>query len=84
MLESTAGFYPFTSLSQKLHLFVEFKKSKTVDIAKPENVGTNMCIDDKEINHKSLTIMSNQDTGKITFVMDSVKSIELQKKGLIF
>jgi transposase len=57
----------------------EVLKPKTVYIAKAENVGANMCIDDKEINHKSFTILSNQDTGKIAFVMDSVKSIELQK-----
>lgn len=61
----------------------EILKPKTVYIAKEENVGPNMCIDDKEINHKSITIMSNQDTGKIAFVMDSVKSIELQK-GIVF
>jgi transposase len=42
-----------------------------------------MSIDDKEINHKSFTIISNQDTGKIAFVMDSVKTIELQK-GITF
>lgn len=57
----------------------EILKPKTVYTAKAANVGPNMCIDDKEINHKSFTIMSNQDTGKIAFVMDSVKSIELQK-----
>ena len=61
----------------------EILNPKTVYIAKEENVGPNMCIDDKEINHKSITIMSNQDTGKIAFVMDSIKSVELQK-GIIF
>lgn len=57
----------------------EVLKPKTVYIAKAENVGVNMCIDDKEINNKSFTIISNQETGKIAFVMDSVKSVELQK-----
>lgn len=57
----------------------EILKPKTVYIAKEENVGENMCIDDKEINHKSYTIISNQDTGKIAFVMDSVKTRGLQK-----
>jgi transposase len=61
----------------------EILASKTVYIAKAENVGANMSIDDKEINHKSFTIISNQDTGKIAFVMDSVKTIELQK-GITF
>lgn len=57
----------------------EILKPKTVYIAKKENVGENMCLDDKEINHKSFTIISNQDTGKIAFVIDSVKTKELQK-----
>jgi len=61
----------------------EIIKPKTVYIAKEENVGANMCIDDKEINHKTFSIMSNQDTGKIAFVMDSVKTSELQK-GITF
>ncbi|MDP2424422.1 MAG: transposase [Bacteroidales bacterium] len=61
----------------------EILKQKTIYIAKPENVGFNMCLDDKEINHKSFTILSNQDTGKIAFAMDSVKGIEL-KKGIKF
>lgn len=57
----------------------EILKPKTVYVAKPENVGPNMCIDDKEINHRSFSIMSNLDTGKIAFAMDSAKSAELQK-----
>ena len=61
----------------------EILKPKIVYIAKAENIGANMCIDDKEINHKSFTLLSNQDTGKIAFVMDSVKSIEL-KKGFVY
>lgn len=61
----------------------EILNPKTVYIAKEENVGCNMCLDDKEINHKSYSIMSNQDTGKIAFVMDSVKTNELQK-GITF
>jgi len=58
-------------------------KQKTVYIAHPENVGESMSIDDKEISGKSFTIMSNQDTGKIAFVVDSVKAEEL-KKGIEF
>ena len=38
-----------------------------------------MCLDDKEINGKSFSILSNQKTGKIAFMMDSVKSFELEK-----
>ncbi len=61
----------------------EVVATKTVYIAQRENLGANMCIDDKEINHQSFTIMTNQDTGKIAFVMDSVKSSELEK-GMSF
>jgi transposase len=61
----------------------EILTPKTVYIAKPDNVGANMSIDDKEINHKSFSIISNQDSGKIAFVMDSVKTNELQK-GISF
>jgi transposase len=38
-----------------------------------------MCLDDKEINGKSFSILSNQKTGKIAFMIDSVRSYELEK-----
>ena len=57
----------------------EIKKQRTVYIAKAENVGENMSIDDKVISGKSFTIMSNQDTGKIAFAIDSVKVEEIRK-----
>ena len=61
----------------------EIKKARTVYIAKQENIGSSMCIDDKEINGKSFTIMSNQSSGRIAFMMDSVQGHELAK-GLKF
>lgn len=42
-----------------------------------------MCLDDKEINGKSFSILSNQKTGKIAFMMDSTRSYELEK-GIAF
>jgi hypothetical protein len=42
-----------------------------------------MCLDDKEINGKSFSILPNQQTGKIAFMMDSVRSFELEK-GIAF
>lgn len=42
-----------------------------------------MCLDDKEINGKSFSILSNQKTGKIAFLIDSVRNFELEK-GLAF
>lgn len=56
---------------------------KTVYIAKPKNIGDSMCLDDKEINGKSFSILSNLKTGKIAFMINSVKSEEL-KRGLAF
>ena len=61
----------------------EILKQKTVYIAKSENVGSSMCIDDKQIGNETYTVMSNQDTGKIAFVIESVKVSEL-KKGIEF
>jgi transposase len=61
----------------------EIKGERTVYIAKAENLGESMCLDDKEINGKSFSIMSNQQTGKIAFMMDSVRSFELEK-GIAF
>lgn len=52
---------------------------RTVYVAKPDNIGQSMCLDDKEINGKSFSILSNQKTGKIAFMMDSVRSYELEK-----
>ncbi len=57
----------------------EIKGERTVYIAKAANVGESMCLDDKEINGKSFSILSNQKTGKIAFMMDSVRSYELEK-----
>lgn len=56
---------------------------RTIYIAEQENIGESMCLDDKEINGKSFSILSNQKTGKIAFMMDSVKSYELEK-GFVF
>ena len=61
----------------------EIKGERTVYIAKADNVGQNMCLDDKEINGKSFSILSNQKTGKIAFMIDSAKSFELEK-GILF
>jgi transposase len=57
----------------------EIKGERTVYIAKSENVAESMCLDDKEINGKSFSILSNQKTGKIAFMIDSVRSYELEK-----
>jgi len=61
----------------------EIRKEKTVYIAQQENVGERMTIDDKQIGKSSYTIMTNSETGKIAFIMDSVKADEL-KEGVKF
>lgn len=49
-----------------------------VYIAKPENVGERMNIDDKQIGKDVFTIMTNRDTGKIALMVETVKAEELQ------
>ena len=61
----------------------EILGNRTVYIAKKENIGESMCLDDKEINGKSFSILSNQKTGKIAFMTDTVRCAELQQ-GLAF
>lgn len=61
----------------------EIIKERTVYIAKPENIGASMSIDDKQIGKDTYTIMTNQETGEIAFLMDSTKVGEL-KKGILF
>jgi len=61
----------------------EIHSEQTVYIAEPQNIGKKMNIDDKQIGNESYTIMSNQETGKIAFLMDSTKYDEL-KRGFEF
>lgn len=51
----------------------EVKKEQVVHIVQPQNVGESMCIDEKMINKRYTTIVSNHQTGKIALLIDSVK-----------
>ena len=51
----------------------EIKKEHPVHIFQPDNIGEKMCIDEKMISKKYSTIISNQKTGKIALLIDSVK-----------
>jgi transposase len=62
----------------------EVTGERTVYIAAPENLGPFMCLDDKEINGKTFSILSNRWTGKIALMVDTSKSIELQKAVELF
>ena len=72
--------YEFNSETGEIH------KEQIVHIVKPENVGESMCIDEKMISKRYSTIISNQQTGKIALLIDSIKpalvkqSIELLGK----
>lgn len=57
----------------------EVVKEKSVPIAKPENFGTHMTIDEKQIGKKMYTIMNNAQTGKIAFMAQTMKPEELKQ-----
>jgi transposase len=55
------------------------KETVRVPILKPENIGKNMAIDEKQIGEEMHTILSNRDTGKIAVLAESVNAMELEK-----
>jgi hypothetical protein len=57
----------------------EIQGERTVYVAEPKHVDAHMCLDDKEINGRSFSILSNLKTGKIALMMDSVRFYELAK-----
>lgn len=54
-------------------------KEKPVPIAKPENFGSHMTIDEKQIGKKMYTIMTNAKTGRIGFLAQTMKPEELKQ-----
>lgn len=50
-----------------------------VPIMKPENIGKDMAIDEKQIGEDMHTIVSNRETGKIAILARSVSAEELQR-----
>jgi transposase len=57
----------------------ELIKEKPVPIAKADNFGSHMTIDEKQIGKKMYTIMTNAKTGKIAFLAQTMKPEELQQ-----
>ena len=55
----------------------EVLKEKVVVIVKPENMGTKMAIDDKQIGKDVFTILTNQESQKIALMVESIKADEL-------
>jgi transposase len=56
----------------------EILSESPVYIAKPENVGERMNIDDKQIGKDVFSVMTNRDTGKIALMVETTKVAELQ------
>jgi len=62
----------------------ELIKEKVVHICSPHHVGESMCIDEKMINGKYCTILTNQQSGHIAMLIDSVKpQLVRQSIGLL-
>jgi len=57
----------------------EVVKQIPVPIAKAENFGSHMTIDEKQIGKKMYTIMTNAKTGKIAFLAQTMKPEELKQ-----
>jgi transposase len=57
----------------------EVIKEKPVPIAKTDNFGSHMTIDEKQIGKKMYTIMTNAKTGKIAFLAQTMKPEELKQ-----
>lgn len=57
----------------------EIIKEKPVPIAKTENFGSHMTVDEKQIGKKMYTIMTNAQTGKIAFLAQTMKPEELKQ-----
>jgi transposase len=57
----------------------EVIKEKPLPIAKPENFGTHMTIDEKQIGKKMYSIMTNAKTGKIALLAQTMNPEELKQ-----
>lgn len=57
----------------------EILKEKAVPIAKNENFGSRMTIDEKQIGKKMYIIMTNANTGKTAFLAQTLKAVELKQ-----
>lgn len=60
-------------------LVLSEKESIRVPVFKPENIGSQMAIDEKQIGEDMHTIISNRQTGKIAVMACSLRFSDLQK-----
>jgi transposase len=63
------------TVNAKTGEFVE----KPLYVCKPENIGSNMCIDDKALLHSGFTVLSNADTNKIALLVETTKATEVEQ-----
>lgn len=59
----------------------EIKKESAIYIFEPKNIGSTMNLDEKMLGNTYYTILSNQETGKIAYLIGSIKP-ELISSGL--
>jgi len=77
-------------VQQKLHQYNIKHREKGVEkeirvpILKPENIGPNMAIDEKQIGEDMHTVLSNRDTGKIAMLAQTLKAKELGQLTAFF
>ena len=57
----------------------EIQEEKPLYVFKPENFGSKMSIDDKQIGRDGFTILSNTDTGKIAMMIESTGCSEVEQ-----
>lgn len=70
--DKVSGEYMGTSAQEVDRDTGELKKELLVHIFKAANIGENMCIDEKMIGKRYYTILSNEKTGKIAFLIDTM------------
>ena len=80
--DTLSGFQELES-QEKLHQYDIVHKEKGIEkeirvpILKPENIGPNMAIDEKQIGEDMHTVLSNRDTGKIAMLARTLRAKEL-------
>ncbi|GHS98760.1 hypothetical protein FACS189421_07910 [Bacteroidia bacterium] len=62
----------------------EIQKEKPLYVFKPENLGSEMSIDDKQIGRDGFTVMSNTRTGKMAMLIESRLYEEVTQAILLF
>lgn len=55
------------------------KRTKSVPVLKPENLGEEMAVDEKMIDEEFYTVLTNRQTGKIALLAETMQVAELSK-----